>query len=32
MKEGHQPVLADEVVTALAAAPGSLQIDATVGG
>jgi 16S rRNA (cytosine1402-N4)-methyltransferase len=32
MKEGHQPVLAEEVVTALAAAPGSLQIDATVGG
>ena len=32
MKEGHQPVLVEEVVTALAAAPGSLQIDATVGG
>ena len=32
MKEGHQPVLAEEVVIALAAAPGSLQIDATVGG
>jgi 16S rRNA (cytosine1402-N4)-methyltransferase len=32
MKEGHQPVLAEEVVTMLAAAPGSLQIDATVGG
>ena len=32
MKEGHQPVLAEEVVTALSAAPGSLQIDATLGG
>jgi 16S rRNA (cytosine1402-N4)-methyltransferase len=32
MKEGHQPVLAEEVVSMLAAAPGSLQIDATVGG
>jgi 16S rRNA (cytosine1402-N4)-methyltransferase len=32
MKEGHLPVLAEEVVTMLAAAPGSLQIDATVGG
>jgi 16S rRNA (cytosine1402-N4)-methyltransferase len=32
MKEGHQPVLAEEVVTLLAVAPGSLQIDATVGG
>jgi 16S rRNA (cytosine1402-N4)-methyltransferase len=32
MKEGHQPVLAEEVVTMLAAAPGSLQIDATLGG
>jgi 16S rRNA (cytosine1402-N4)-methyltransferase len=32
MKEEHQPVLVEEVVTALAAAPGSLQIDATVGG
>ena len=32
MKEGHEPVLVEEVVTALAAAPGSLQIDATVGG
>ncbi len=32
MKEGHQPVLVEEVVTMLAAAPGSLQIDATVGG
>ncbi len=32
MKEGHRPVLVEEVVTMLAAAPGSLQIDATVGG
>jgi 16S rRNA (cytosine1402-N4)-methyltransferase len=32
MKEGHQPVLAEEVVTMLAPAPGSLQIDATLGG
>jgi len=32
MKEEHLPVLAEEVVTMLAAAPGSLQIDATVGG
>ena len=32
MTEGHLPVLADEVVTMLAPAPGSLQIDATVGG
>jgi len=32
MREEHQPVLAEEVVTMLAAAPGSLQIDATVGG
>jgi 16S rRNA (cytosine1402-N4)-methyltransferase len=32
MKEGHLAVLAEEVVTMLAAAPGSLQIDATVGG
>jgi 16S rRNA (cytosine1402-N4)-methyltransferase len=32
MKEEHQPVLVEEVVTMLAAAPGSLQIDATVGG
>jgi 16S rRNA (cytosine1402-N4)-methyltransferase len=32
MKDGHQPVLAEEVVTMLAAAPGSLQIDATLGG
>jgi 16S rRNA (cytosine1402-N4)-methyltransferase len=32
MKEGHLPVLAEEVVTMLAPAPGSLQIDATLGG
>src|SRR5438093_12923835 len=32
MKEGHLPVLAEEVVTMLAPASGSLQIDATVGG
>ncbi|HEY7591381.1 MAG TPA: 16S rRNA (cytosine(1402)-N(4))-methyltransferase RsmH [Candidatus Limnocylindrales bacterium] len=32
MKDGHLPVLVDEVVTMLAPAPGSLQIDATVGG
>jgi 16S rRNA (cytosine1402-N4)-methyltransferase len=30
--EGHVPVLAGEVVAMLAPAPGSLQIDATVGG
>jgi len=32
MEEGHLPVLLDEVVTILAPAPGSLQIDATLGG
>ena len=32
MTEGHVPVMADEVVAMLAPAPGSLQIDATVGG
>ncbi len=32
MKEGHMPVLAEEVIEMLAPAPGSLQIDATVGG
>ena len=32
MKDGHLPVLADEVMSTLAPAPGSLQIDATVGG
>ncbi len=32
MEEGHLPVLAEEVMSMLAPAPGSLQIDATVGG
>ena len=32
MEAGHIPVLADEVMTMLAPAPGSLQIDATLGG
>src|SRR5918912_385554 len=32
MKEGHVPVLAEEVMSMLAPAPGSLQIDATLGG
>src|SRR5436309_1576281 len=32
MEEGHQPVLAEEVLTVLAPASGSLQIDATLGG
>jgi len=32
MKEGHLPVLAEEVITMLAPVSGSLQIDATVGG
>jgi 16S rRNA (cytosine1402-N4)-methyltransferase len=32
MKAGHTPVLAEEVISMLAPAPGSLQIDATVGG
>ena len=32
MEEGHLPVLAEEVLTMLAPASGSLQIDATVGG
>src|SRR6476660_8147262 len=32
MEVGHIPVLAEEVMSMLAAAPGSLQIDATVGG
>ena len=32
MKEGHLPVLVEEVMLMLAPAPGSLQIDATVGG
>jgi 16S rRNA (cytosine1402-N4)-methyltransferase len=32
MKEGHLPVLAEEVITMLSPAAGSLQIDTTVGG
>jgi 16S rRNA (cytosine1402-N4)-methyltransferase len=32
MKEGHLPVLVEEVMVMLAPAPGSLQIDATLGG
>ena len=32
MKEGHLPVLAEEVIEMLRPAAGSLQIDATVGG
>jgi 16S rRNA (cytosine1402-N4)-methyltransferase len=32
MEEGHLPVLAEEVMSMLTPAPGSLQIDATVGG
>ena len=32
MKEEHLPVLAEEVLVMLAPAPGSLQIDATLGG
>jgi 16S rRNA (cytosine1402-N4)-methyltransferase len=32
MEHGHLPVLVEEVVEMLAPAPGSLQIDATVGG
>src|SRR5262245_7662851 len=32
MKEGHLPVLVEEVIEMLAPASGSLQIDATVGG
>ena len=32
MEEGHLPVLAEEVLTILSPAAGSLQIDATVGG
>ncbi len=32
MKAGHVPVLAEEVLEMLAPAPGSLQIDATLGG
>src|SRR5437762_3958036 len=32
MEEGHLPVLAEEVISMLTPAPGSLQIDATIGG
>ncbi len=32
MEVGHQPVMPDEVLVTLAPQPGSLQIDATVGG
>ena len=32
MEAGHIPVMADEVMSMLAPAPGSLQIDATLGG
>jgi 16S rRNA (cytosine1402-N4)-methyltransferase len=32
MEEGHLPVMVDEIMEALTPAPGSLQIDATVGG
>lgn len=32
MEEGHLPVMVDEVLQVLAPAPGSLQLDATVGG
>ena len=32
MEAGHMPVLAEEVIAMLAPAPGSLQIDATLGG
>ncbi|HUG47781.1 MAG TPA: 16S rRNA (cytosine(1402)-N(4))-methyltransferase RsmH [Candidatus Limnocylindria bacterium] len=32
MEEGHLPVMVEEVITALSPVPGSLQIDATVGG
>ncbi|HET9614047.1 MAG TPA: 16S rRNA (cytosine(1402)-N(4))-methyltransferase, partial [Candidatus Limnocylindrales bacterium] len=32
MQEGHLPVLAEEVMSMLAPQPGSLQIDATIGG
>src|SRR5882762_1005998 len=32
MKEGHLPVVVEEVMSMLAPVPGSLQIDATVGG
>ena len=32
MEDGHQPVMVDEVLESLVPSPGSLQIDATVGG
>src|SRR5215468_1349243 len=32
MEDGHLPVMVDEVLESLAPIPGSLQIDATVGG
>jgi 16S rRNA (cytosine1402-N4)-methyltransferase len=32
MEEGHMPVMVNEVIESLAPAPGSFQIDATVGG
>ena len=32
MEEGHLPVMVEEVLESLAPAPGSLQIDTTVGG
>ena len=32
MEEGHQPVLAEEVMKMLAPRPGSLHVDCTVGG
>ena len=32
MKDGHMPVMVEEVLVMLAPAPGSLQIDATLGG
>ncbi len=32
MKDGHKPVLVEEVLVMLAPGPGSLQIDATLGG
>ncbi len=32
MQQGHQPVLAEEVITMLAPRPGSLHVDCTIGG
>ena len=32
MEEGHLPVMVEEVLESLSPAPGSFQIDATVGG